>query len=129
MRKRLWVFAAFLMSSTVSFASLAETSSAGEETNGGAKVVANLSEKAEPGKAGDRDGLTAFERIKGLEGEWEAPLHGTQEGKRMVNTFGVIGEGSAVLHGEWLDGRQLTATVFYLVGSELRADHFCDLKN
>ena len=47
----------------------------------------------------------------------------------MVNTFRVIGEGSAVLHGEWLDGKQLTATVFYLVGSELRADHFCDLKN
>jgi hypothetical protein len=47
----------------------------------------------------------------------------------MVNIFRPIAFGSAVLHEEWLDGKQLTATVFYLVGTELHADHFCDLKN
>ncbi len=47
----------------------------------------------------------------------------------MVNTFRVIGDGSAVVHGEWMDGKQLTTTVFYLVGPELRADHYCDLQN
>ncbi len=73
--------------------------------------------------------VAAFEKIKGLEGEWEAPLKGKQEGKVMVNTFHVIGEGSAVVHGEWLDGKQLTTTIFYLVGPELRADHYCDLQN
>jgi hypothetical protein len=71
----------------------------------------------------------AFEKIKSLEGEWEAPLKGKQEGKVMVNIFRVIGEGSAVLHGGFLDGKQLTTTVFYVVGSELRADHYCDLQN
>jgi hypothetical protein len=77
MRKRLWVFTAILMSSTVSFASPAQTSSAGEETNGGARVVANLSESVQRGKAGDPDSLAILEKIKRLEGEWEAPLNGT----------------------------------------------------
>jgi hypothetical protein len=71
----------------------------------------------------------AFEKIKGLEGDWEAHLHGKQEGKVMVNTFPVIGDGSAVVHSKWLDGKQLTTTVFYLAGSELRADHYCDYQN
>jgi len=71
----------------------------------------------------------AFEKLKSLEGTWEAPLHGQQEGKVMVNKFHVIGDGSAVLHSEWLDGNQLTTTVFYMVGPELRADHYCDLQN
>ena len=72
-----------------------------------------------------RGGAAAFERLKALEGEWKAPMsNGT-----MVDVFRPIGFGSAVLHEEWLDGKQLTATVFYLVGGELHADHFCDLKN
>jgi len=37
--------------------------------------------------------------------------------------------GTAILGEEWLDGKQLTTTVFYLVGSELRADHYCDYLN
>lgn len=74
-------------------------------------------------------GAVAFTKIKALEGEWEAPLKGAQQGKIMVNTFHVIGEGSAVVHGEWLDGKQLTTTIFYMVGPELRADHYCDLQN
>ena len=73
--------------------------------------------------------LGAFEKLKSLEGDWAAPLTGKQVGKTMVNTFHVIGEGSAVVHSEWLDGKQLTTTVFYLVGSDLRADHFCDYQN
>jgi len=71
----------------------------------------------------------AFEKLKSLEGTWEASLHGQQEGKVMVNKFHVIGDGSAVLHSEWLEGKQLTTTVFYMVGPELRADHYCDLQN
>jgi hypothetical protein len=74
-------------------------------------------------------GAIAFTKIKALEGEWEAPLKGAQQGKIMVNTFHVIGSGSAVVHGEWLEGKQLTTTIFYMVGPELRADHYCDLEN
>lgn len=71
----------------------------------------------------------ALERLKSLAGTWQAPLHGKQEGKVMVNTFSVIGDGSTVVHAEWLDGKQLTTTVFYMVGTELRADHYCDFQN
>ncbi len=70
-------------------------------------------------------GATAFEQIKGLTGEWHAP-----EGQdTMINIFRPMAFGSAVLHEEWKKGEQLTATVFYMVGSELHADHFCDFKN
>lgn len=70
-------------------------------------------------------GAAAFEQIKGLTGEWHAP-----EGQDvMINIFRPIAFGSAVLHEEWKRGEQLTATVFYMVGTELRADHFCDFKN
>jgi hypothetical protein len=70
-------------------------------------------------------GTVAFERLKGLVGEWHAP-----EGNAvMINIFRPIAFGSAILHEEWKNGEQLTATVFYLVGDELRADHFCDFKN
>jgi hypothetical protein len=71
------------------------------------------------------DGSVFFERLKQLEGRWAAQ---TRDGE-MVNVFRPIAFGSAVLHEEWLKGEQITATVFYLVGTELRADHFCDFKN
>jgi ketosteroid isomerase-like protein len=78
-----------------------------------------------PARAQTIPGAAAFERIKGLVGEWRAP-----EGSDvMINIFRPIAFGSAILHEEWKKGEQLTATVFYMVGSELRADHFCDFKN
>jgi hypothetical protein len=75
--------------------------------------------------ATDAGGAAAFEQIKGMTGEWHAP----EGGDVMINIFRPIAFGSAVLHEEWKRGEQLTATVFYIVGSELRADHFCDFKN
>jgi hypothetical protein len=59
-------------------------------------------------------------------GEWDAPLGRNEV---MTDIFRPIGSGTAILHEEWKNGEQLTATVFYLVGSELKADHFCDLGN
>jgi hypothetical protein len=78
---------------------------------------------AEPVSA---DGPAAFEKLKSLIGEWDAPL-----GKNgvMTDIFRPMGFGTSILHEEWKNGEQLTATVFYLVGTELRADHFCDLGN
>jgi hypothetical protein len=70
-------------------------------------------------------GAAAFALIKSLEGEWRAP-----EGKtEMINIFRPFAFGTAILHEEWKDGAQLTATAFYMVGDELRADHFCDFQN
>lgn len=72
------------------------------------------------------NGQAQFERLKQLVGEWEAPLSNNEV---MTDIFRPMGSGSAILHEEWKNGEQLTATVFYVVGEELHADHFCDLGN
>jgi len=68
----------------------------------------------------------AFENLKKLEGTWAAPLG---HDKTIIDTFHPFAFGSAILAEEWVDGQQITSTVFYMVGSELRADHYCDYLN
>jgi hypothetical protein len=80
---------------------------------------------AGPATAPASAGQVAFESLKGLFGKWEAPL-GT---KTLVDTFQPFAFGNAILAEEWLGDQQITSTVFYLVGSELRADHYCDYGN
>jgi len=72
------------------------------------------------------DGPAQFERLKQLIGEWDAPLG---KNEVMTDIFRPMGSGTAILHEEWKNGEQLTATVFYVVGNELHADHFCDFGN
>ncbi|MGH8186963.1 MAG: hypothetical protein ACREUC_10395, partial [Steroidobacteraceae bacterium] len=71
-------------------------------------------------------GETAFATLQHLAGEWEARLPNDEI---MKNVFRPLAFGTALTHEEWKNGEQLTATVFYVVGSELRADHFCDMGN
>ena len=68
----------------------------------------------------------ALESIKKLSGKWQASL---PDGRPIVDVFRPFAYGTAVLGEEWVGGEQVTSTVFYVVGSELRADHYCDLKN
>jgi hypothetical protein len=68
----------------------------------------------------------AFDNLKKLGGRWEAPM---ANHKTIVDTFQPFAFGTAVLGEEWVDGKQITSTVFYLVGSQLRADHYCDYLN
>ena len=68
----------------------------------------------------------AFDNLKKLVGKWEAPLGNN---KTIVDTFQPFAFGTAILAEEWVDGQQITSTVFYMVGSELRADHYCDYLN
>jgi hypothetical protein len=68
----------------------------------------------------------SFEALKGLFGRWEAPLG---DGKTIVDTFQPFAFGTAILAEEWVGGQQVTSTVFYMVGPELRADHYCDYGN
>jgi hypothetical protein len=68
----------------------------------------------------------AFDKMKSLIGEWQAPL---AQNETMIDIFRPIAFGTAILHEEWKNGEQLTATVFYVDGSELRADHYCDMGN
>jgi hypothetical protein len=87
---------------------------------GAAQTTASASDNA-----GTGDGRKALERLKGLSGEWKA-----LEGKDvMIDRFRPIAGGDAFVYEEWKAGAQLTSTVFYMVGSELRADHFCDFGN
>jgi hypothetical protein len=71
-------------------------------------------------------GQASFDRLKTLFGRWEAPLG---NGKTIVDTFQPFAAGAAILGEEWVDGEQITSTVFYMVGAELRADHYCDYGN
>jgi hypothetical protein len=68
----------------------------------------------------------AFDNLKKLVGKWEAPLGNN---KTIVDTFQPFAFGTAILAEEWVGGQQITSTVFYMVGSELRADHYCDYLN
>jgi hypothetical protein len=72
------------------------------------------------------DGQAAFATLKQLFGKWEAPLSGN---KTIVDTFQPFAFGTAILAEEWVGDQQITSTVFYMVGSELRADHYCDYGN
>jgi hypothetical protein len=72
------------------------------------------------------DAQTAFAKMRSLAGEWHAPLPNNET---MIDIFRPIAFGTAMLHEEWKNGEQLTATVFYVDGSKLRADHFCDMGN
>jgi hypothetical protein len=84
---------------------------------------------AEPAgaQAGAQSGAQAqFAQLGKLVGKWEAPL---SDGKTIVDTFQPFAFGTAILAEEWVGGEQVTSTVFYLVGDQLWADHYCDYKN
>lgn len=70
-------------------------------------------------------GETLLEKVQGLIGTWDAQTH---EGV-LTDVFKPFGLGTAVLGEEWINGKQITSTIFYVVNGELRADHYCDFKN
>lgn len=67
-----------------------------------------------------------FQTLLKLTGRWQAML---PNDKPIVDTFKTFGAGTYVLHEEWVDGKQITASVFYMVGGQLWADHYCDYLN
>lgn len=67
-----------------------------------------------------------FQTIQKLVGRWEAPLPNK---KTIIDTFQPFDNGNYMLHEEWVDGKQITSSVFYMVGSQLWVDHFCDYGN
>ena len=71
------------------------------------------------------EGQALLARIQALIGTWDAP---TAQGA-MTDIFKPFALGTAVLGEEWINGKQITATVFYVVGDELRVDHYCDYLN
>lgn len=71
-------------------------------------------------------GEAAFQTLQKLVGRWQAML---PNNKPIVDTFQTFGGGAYVLHEEWVDGKQITSSVFYRVGGRLWADHYCDYLN
>ena len=67
-----------------------------------------------------------FRNLQTLVGRWQAML---PNNKPIVDTFQTFGAGAYVLHEEWVDGKQITTSVFYMVGSQLWVDHYCDYLN
>lgn len=71
-------------------------------------------------------GAAMFQTVQKLAGRWEGRL---PNNKTIVDTFQPFGAGAYMLHEEWVDGKQITASVFYMVGSQLWVDHYCDYLN
>jgi hypothetical protein len=70
-------------------------------------------------------GQMLFDKIHQLIGTWDAPL-----GSGVItDVFQPFALDTAILGEEWLNGKQITSTVFYVVNGELRADHYCDYLN
>ena len=92
-----------------------------------ASNASNVSEEAKPPQVVNATtDQVAFENLKKLVGRWEAPLPNKET---IADTFQTFAFGTAILAEEWVGGQQITSTVFYMVGSELRADHYCDYLN
>jgi hypothetical protein len=70
------------------------------------------------------DAKAAFDRLRGLVGEWEAKM---DQGRFRV-TFEVIAAGSAVVEREIVENMPME-TVYYLDGSRLLLTHYCILGN
>ncbi|HWM62279.1 MAG TPA: hypothetical protein VNN98_09000 [Rhizomicrobium sp.] len=68
-------------------------------------------------------GQAILAKIQTLYGTWDSPATG------ITDIFKPFALGTAVLGEEWKGGKQITATVFYVVNGELRADHYCDYLN
>jgi hypothetical protein len=76
--------------------------------------------------AGAASAQALLQKIKSLEGTWDAPMG---DGGTITDIFRPFAMGTKVLGEEWVNGKQITSTVFYVVGSELYADHYCDYLN
>ena len=70
-------------------------------------------------------GELLLQKVRTLIGTWDA---NTRDGV-LTDIFKPFAFDTAVLGEEWINGKQITSTVFYVVNGELRADHYCDFKN
>ena len=76
--------------------------------------------------AGKADPKAAFEKLKGLAGEWTGEVRGV--GPATV-TWRVISGGSAVVENIFPGAEQEMMTVYYLDAGQLVATHYCGTGN
>jgi hypothetical protein len=89
-------------------------------------VRAANAQAAAPAAQPTGGGEAMFQNLEKLVGTWQAML---PNNKPIVDTFQTFGAGNYVLHEEWVDGKQITSSVFYMVGAQLWVDHYCDYLN
>ena len=99
---------------------------AAEPANGADAMQMDMGASAARSTQAVGGGEAMFHTIQKLVGRWEAPLPNK---KTIVDTFQPFDNGNYMLHEEWVDGKQITSSVFYMVGSQLWVDHFCDYGN
>jgi hypothetical protein len=85
----------------------------------------NHGEMAADAPAPPSIGQGLLNKLRGLVGTWDAQLGNGV----MTDIFQSFAFDTAILGEEWLNGKQITSTVFYVVNGELRADHYCDYLN
>jgi hypothetical protein len=91
-----------------------------------ALLIAALTGATSPSAtAAPNTGEQQLKVIQSLTGSWE------YKGKLGVlrDEFHPFANGTAVLGEEFMNGTQITSTIFYVVNGQLLADHYCDYKN
>jgi hypothetical protein len=78
-------------------------------------------------RAADRpDAVAAFERLKGLVGEWESVQGG---GQKSTSRYELMGSGSTLVEHFAGMGADGMLTVYHLDGDRLLLTHYCTAKN
>jgi hypothetical protein len=75
---------------------------------------------------GKIDGRAAFEKLKGLAGEWSGS---TPEGMAVPLIYRVTGNGSVVMETLFAGTEHEMINMYHLVGGELVATHYCSAGN
>jgi hypothetical protein len=76
--------------------------------------------------AGKIDAKAAFEKLKGLAGEWSGS---TPDGLAVPLTYKVTGNGSVVMQVLFAGTDHEMINMYHLVGNELVATHYCSAGN
>jgi hypothetical protein len=83
-------------------------------------------EKSVTGKAGD--GPAAFEKLKGLDGEWRGTVQ-SKDGPPVTVTYRTTSNGNAVLEDLFPGTSHEMITVYHLDGDALVLTHYCAMGN
>ena len=80
----------------------------------------------------DGAGPAAFEKLRGLAGEWRGPFEWTgarTDSGTMAADYVLSGGGSALVETLSIDGAPTMTSVYHLDGPDLRMTHFCAAHN